>query len=76
MLVETPPCSHGGVVQYLVEQGRQPPYRIPERARGERGKFDRVIPLDTLLRPEFQTKRGIVAGFRYSPVQSEEFFCA
>ena len=55
---------------------RQPLDRIPERPRGERSELHRVIALDTLLGPELKAKRRIVAGFRYSPVQSEKFLGA
>ena len=52
---------------------RQPLDRISERARRERGELHGVIALDALLGPELQAKGRIVAGFRYSPVQSEKF---
>ena len=55
---------------------RQPLDRIPERPRGERSELHGVIALDALLGPELQAKRGIVAGFGYSPVQSEKFLGA
>ena len=55
---------------------RQPLDRISERARRERGELHGVIALDALLGPELQAKRRIVAGFRYSPVQSEKFLGA
>lgn len=55
---------------------RQSTHRVPERTRGERGKFHRVIALDALLGSELQAKCRIVAGFRYSLVQSEEFLGA
>jgi hypothetical protein len=55
---------------------RQPLDRIPERPRGERSELHGVIALDALLGPELQTKRRIVAGFRYSTVQSEKFLGA
>ncbi len=55
---------------------RQPLDRIPERPRGERSELHGVIALDALLGPELQAQRRIVAGFRYSPVQSEKFLGA
>ena len=55
---------------------RQPLDRIPERPRGERSEFHGVIALDAILGAELQAKRRIVAGFRYSPVQSEKFLGA
>ncbi len=55
---------------------RQPLDRIPERPRGERSELHGVIALDALLGPKLQSKRRIVAGFRYSPVQSEKFLGA
>jgi hypothetical protein len=55
---------------------RQPLYRIPERPRGERSEFHGVIALDALLGPELQAQLRIVAGFRYSPVESEKFLGA
>ena len=54
----------------------QPLNRIPKRPRGERSELHGVVALDTLLGPELQAERRIVADFRYSPVQSEKFLGA
>jgi hypothetical protein len=55
---------------------RQPLDRIPERPRGERSELHGIVALDALFVPELQAKRRIVAGFRYSTVQSEKFLGA
>ena len=55
---------------------RQPPDRVPERPRGECSELHGIIALDAILGPELQAKRRIIAGFRYSPVQSEKFLGA
>src|SRR6266481_4064689 len=55
---------------------REPLYRIPKRPGGERGDFNRVVMLDTLLRPHLQAKARIVAGFRNPAVKREELLGA
>src|SRR6266481_2906257 len=55
---------------------REPLYRIPKRPGGERGDFNRVVMLDTLLSPHLQAKARIVAGFRNPSVKREEFLGA
>src|SRR5260370_19420808 len=55
---------------------RQPLYRIPKRPGGERGDFNRVVMLDTLLSPHLQAKARIVAGFRNPSVKREELLSA
>src|SRR6266699_3144397 len=54
---------------------RQPLDRFPERPRGERSEFHRVIALDALLGPELQANSGIVAGLRDPPMQRKELLC-
>src|SRR5437667_10583506 len=55
---------------------RQSLYGIPKRPGRERGDFDRVVMLDTLLSPQLQAKARIVAGFRNPAVKSKELLGA
>src|SRR6266542_1125896 len=50
----------------------QPLERVPKRPRRYRGHGDRVVPLDTRLRPQLEADRRIVAGFRDPTVEGEE----
>src|SRR5713101_5626264 len=63
-------------IHFLVQPDGFPLYRIPKRPGGERGDFNRVVMLDTLLSPHLQAKARIVAGFRNPSVKREELLSA
>ncbi|HET7842324.1 MAG TPA: hypothetical protein VFM21_11990 [Terriglobia bacterium] len=46
--------------------------RVPERSGGKRGDFDRVVTLDSVLTPEFETNRRVAADFGNAAIQSEK----
>ena len=45
---------------------------VPERPRGERREFYRIVALDTLLGSQLQARSRIVAGLRDPSIQRKE----